>query len=384
MEFSEIYSQFDQQERENLEFRRSLENKVSREFRTSYERIKDYLKTDSLTLSVSYGAVLFLLHLCSAFLEDGANEYSIVQDFSFFLALMNAAGLYLLYNATEKFRDFIVNLTQLGKPDDGITAGVFLEIYKTNFLGRRTYFFGFLFGIINSFFAYIFGICYLELGHYLLASTFFIQVFSIGFIGGITVNAVAVILKLIRKISIKDDINIAYYYPDKCAGTLVIGNILFTFSIHFILIGILIFLFVHNFSWTSLESMNENHYIVLLVEFWKIFPFLLSGIVFFIPTKRLNAILREYKMFEQLKVRKRMNYITSIIMSLESDKKESKEKIEVLDNHYQKFQRIDKEIGELNTWPYNLAYRTTFLSIFLPVVIAVILEISKKAISSIL
>ena len=381
MEFSEIYSHYDKQEEKNLEFRRSLENKISIDYLTFYEKFRAFLKIDPLTLSISFGVFLFSLHLLSSLFEDGMTEYSIIEDFSFFLALMNATGLYLIFSATERFRNFLVNLIQLTKKDDEESANKFLSIYKERFLGKRTLWFGFLFGLVNALFAHFFGVCYSINGQYYLLSTFYIQVFSIGFIGGITVNATTVIVQLINTISIKDDINLTYFYPDKCAGTLIIGNILFTFAIHFILIGIMIFLFIHNFEWTSIGSENPNGYILILIDFWKIFPFLLSGIVFFIPVKKLNILLREYKIFEQLKVRKRMNYLTGMIMGLESDSPKSKEKIEILDNHYQKLLRIDKEIGELNTWPYNLAYRTTFLGIFLPVSIGIILEISKQLIS---
>lgn len=381
MEFSEIYSHYDKEEEKNLAFKRNLENKISLEYLTFYEKFRAFLKIDSLTVSLGFGVLLFTLHFISTFLENGINEYSIIQDFSFFLALMNATGLYLVFSATEKLRSFLVNLIQLTKLDDEQSANNFLSLYKSQFLGKRTLLFGISFGLVNSLFAYLFGVCYSDNSEHYLLTTFYLQIFSIGFIGGVTVNATTVIVKLINSISIKDDINLTYFYPDKCAGTLIIGNILFIFSIHFILIGILIFLFIHNFEWTSLESKNPNQYIIALIEFWKIFPFLLSGIVFFIPVKKLNIILREYKIFEQLKVRKRMNYLSGMIMGLESDSEKSKEKIEILDNHYQKLLRIDKEIGELNTWPYNLAYRTTFLGIFLPVVIGIILEISKQLIS---
>lgn len=381
MEFSEIYSLYDQEEEKNLAFRRNLESKISTQYLTFYEKFKDFLKADPLTFSVGYGAILFILHLASTFLEDKTTEYSIVEDFSFFLALMNGLGLYLVFNATEKFRSFLVNLIQLTKSEDEATAECFLQIYRKEFLGKRTFVFGLLFGIINVLLAHVFGIGYSEESKFYLLATFDLQVFGIGFIGGVTVNATFVIVKLINKISTQDNINLTYFYPDKCAGTLIIGNILFLFSIHFIIIGLMIFLFIHNFEWTHLGPEAPNQYIVALAEFWKVFPFLLSGIVFFVPVKKLNTILKEYKIFEQLKVRKRMHFLTGMIMGLESDKQESKEKIEILDNHYQKLLRIDAEIGALNTWPYNLTYRTTFLGIFLPVLIGIILEISKQLVS---
>ncbi|MDN3669400.1 hypothetical protein QWY93_08665 [Echinicola jeungdonensis] len=41
---------------------------------------------------------------------------------------------------------------------------------------------------------------------------------------------------------------------------------------------------------------------------------------------------------------------------MKSEKEGSKEKIEIIDSHYQKLLRIDQEIAALNTWPYNIKY----------------------------
>ena len=381
MIFSEIYNQYDKLEEANLSYRRELEERISKNYLSFYERAQQYLGLHPIVTSLIFGVILFLFHLSSSIIETKATTETIIIDFSFFISILNSIGLFLVFNATEKMRDFLISIIQLIKSGTGDKIEDLLNIYKSDFLGTRSIFIGITFGVINSYFGYLFGIPYLQNGQIYLAITFFFQLFTIGFIGGLTVNASMVIVKLINRISIKESLNLTYFYPDKCAGTLIIGNLLFIFSIHFIIIGLFIFLFIHKYPWTALNG--GNIYLVALAQFWKIFPFILSGAVFFIPVKKLNLILKEYKIFEQLRVRKRLNYLTGIIMSLESDRKDSKEKIEVLDNHYQKLVRIDKEIGELNTWPYNLKYRATFLSIFLPVIIAIIIELSKKGITKI-
>ena len=71
------------------------------------------------------------------------------------------------------------------------------------------------------------------------------------------------------------------------------------------------------------------------------------------------------------------------IISLESDNKESRDKIEILDNHFDKLTKIDNEIESLNTWPYNLKYRATFLGIFLPVIIGAILKVFEELVKQI-
>lgn len=381
MEFSELYTHYDQVEEEDLKFKRQLEEKIDKYYKTFYEKWLSKTKMGPILFSLCFGILLFLLHLGASITEGAANHNTIAQDFSFFLAILNAAGLYLIFSATEKLRDFIVNLVQLTKRENSEASKQFLVVFKKDFLGTKTILLGVLFGLINIGFALIFGTKYIDQQQWILLSTFLLQIFTIGFIGGITVNATLVVLKLIKSVSIKDDIDLMYFYPDQCAGTLVIGNILFVFSMHFIAIGAFIFLFIHNYQWTN-ESPDFSHYYVdSLILFWKTYPFILAGIIFFIPAKKINRILTEYKLFEQLKIRKRLNYLTKMIISLESDNQESREKIEILDNHYNKLSKIDNEIGSLNTWPYNLRYRATFLSIFLPVTIGLILEVSKHVFS---
>lgn len=379
MEFSEVYRQFDRQEEENLKFKRYMETRLNRENLTFYESLMIRWGLSPVSFSLLFGLLLFLLHVFSSMADPGVDVNTLIEDFSFFLSLLNAVALYLLFSATEKLKEFLTNLIQLTKSGEtGNATSLFIQIYRRDFIGKRTVIIGLVFGIINSLLAYLFGITYLENGQYFLTATFLLQVFSIGFIGGVTISGTAVVVKLIRNISAKDDINLAYFYPDKCAGTLIIGNILFLFSIHFIIIGVMIFLFIQNYQWTN----KDDYFIKALILFWQLFPFLLSGLIFFLPVRRINNILKEYKLFEQMRIRKRINYLNSLIMTFEPNKEDSKERIEILDSHLQKLIQIDQQIGELNTWPYNLRYRATFLSIFLPVLIGMILQLTSEFFSS--
>src|SRR5690606_40236616 len=201
MEFSEIYKHFDEQEEQNLQFRRSLENKLSREYLTFYEKVQNALKLESFTVSILFGVILFGLHLLASSLEDTRGPYLIIEDFSFFLAILNAVGLYLIFRATDTFREFIVNLFQLTKDDNAKTADWILKAYRERILGTPKIIFGAVFGVLNCVLALAFGICYQLQGQYYLLTTFLLQVFTIGFLGGITVNATVVVVKMINKIS---------------------------------------------------------------------------------------------------------------------------------------------------------------------------------------
>ena len=383
MDFSEKYQQFDKQIEENLNFKHALEMELHSNYLPFYEKAIKRLHVQPLTASLIFGAVLFSLHVVASVFDRLYSPSKIIEDFSFFLSIMNALGLYLLFSASYSLREFVANLVLLTKDENKRSADFFLTYYHQKFLGRQTIFFGLLFAIINMGLALLFGIEYLKDSSYWLFATFMFQVATIGFIGGITVNGAIVVVRLINKISVKEDIDLMYFYPDKCAGTLVVGNILFLFSMHFIAIGVLIFLFLHIFEWSNIQCVkNPNPYVFALYVFWKVFPIVLSGIIFFLPVKKLNAILKEYKIFEQLKIRRRIDHLNRLLLSLATDDPSAKSKVETLDNYYERLIKIDKQIDQLSTWPYNLQYRTSFLSVFIPVSIGIILELSKNFISA--
>ncbi|MGD1946874.1 MAG: hypothetical protein ACFB0A_11590 [Croceivirga sp.] len=317
-------------------------------------------------------------------MEKDVGSFSIIKDFSYFLSIMNSVGLFLLLTATDKLREFVVNLVSLTNNRSVNITENYLGVLEDKFLSGRPFYFGVLFGIINCTISLLLGVEYYDNGQYWLLTSFLFQVFTIGFIGGITVNTTFVIIKMIKSISVKDDFYLQYFYPDGCAGTLIIGNILLIFSLHFIAIGIFIFLFLEGFDWTFARSQSINPYTKALYIFWQFFPFLMSGIIFFFPAKRVSKILTEYKLFEQLKVKRKLDHIRQLVIQKSDQGVRAKDEIEALDIHYQKLLKIEEELEKMNNWPYNLRYRTTFLSVFLPVVIAIVLEASEKVISNLI
>ncbi len=384
MHLGDEFKKFEEFEEESLQFKRRLRERLDIEYLSFYERLQRYLGLDYITFACFYGLSLFLIHLAAALIEENSTSFSIVHDFSYFLAIMNAIGLFLLLTATDKLREFIVNLISITNNRDVDIVDKYLGVLEQRFLGTRTFYFGMLFGIINCSIALVLGVNYLSNEQYWLLASFLFQVFAIGFIGGITVNQTTIIVGMIKNISFKEDFHLRYFYPDRCAGTLIIGNILLIFSLHFIAIGIFIFFFLQLFDWTFLHTDPINPYTRALHVFWRIFPFLMAGIIFFLPAKRISKILMEYKLFEQLKIKRKLDHIRQKVIQKSDEGVKVKDEIEVLDTHYQKLLKIEEELEKLNNWPYNLRYRTTFLSIFLPVLIGAVLEISEELISKFL
>ncbi len=368
------FIKIDNETRASLEARFDLEKKLETNYKLFYEKPRLIQQMGPSIASLAFTAVLFVMHLLAASIEPGFNTIDVIKDFSYFLAVLNGVGFYLLFSATSKMREFIANLIDYSKEDNNVLEQNFFSVYKKQFVGKTTKIFGFSFAIINCVVAVLLGISYLHQHHWILSFTFLLQVFTIGFIGGITVNGFVVVILLMKQFSFEKDIELKYFYPDQCAGTLIVGHILFLFSMHFIIIGILIFLFLHNFPWLYVHQANVWRKVVYLV--WQVGPFLLSALIFFIPAIKINKILGNYKLYEHLRIRKRMSFVACQILNHPVDL-ENNLQLNNLYNHYEKLKAIDATINDMNTWPYNFRYRAIFLSIFLPALTGIILEISK-------
>lgn len=379
LQFSEIYSEFDRVEQERMQFRRRLEKEMLRNYSIFYEKLRIKLNIDEIFIAAIFSFILLTIHSLSGIIEyKGLSGVTrVLTDWSFFLSLLNGIALYLVYTATRQLRDFLINVIQLSRREPERSKEHFIGVFKKNFLDNRNAWIIVSFGFINLAFAFIFGIPYLAHKQYFLLTTFLIQIFLIGCIGGITITGLITVIRIVKDVSIREDMNLTYLYPDNCAGTLVIGNMLFYLSLHFIAIGVAIFVFIYNFPWTGVGI--EVRYLMM---FWQLFPFILSGLIFFVPVKKINSILQEYKLYEQLRVRKRMRYLSELMLNVMVETPAEKEKIEAIDSHYQKLKVIDEMVSELSTWPYDLKKRTIFLSVFIPVISGAVSEMSWASVST--
>lgn len=379
LQFSEVYSEFDRIEQERMQFRRTLEKELLRHHSIFYEKLRIKLNIDEVFIAAMFFFMLLVIHSLSGIMEYHglAGLARILADWSFFLSLLNGIGLYLVYTATRQLRYFLINVIQLSRRDPAKSKDHFIGVFKRNFLDSRNAWVITGFGLVNVAFAFIFGIPYLDEAQYYLLSTFLLQVFLIGCLGGITIMGLVTVIRIVKDISIQEDMNLTYLYPDNCAGTLVIGNILFYLSLHFIAIGIAIFIFIYNFPWTGVGIEVK-----FLMMFWQLFPFILSGLIFFVPVKKISAILQEYKLYEQLRIRKRMRYLSELMLSMTVETPAGKEKMEAIDFHYEKLKVIDEMVSALNTWPYDLKKRTIFLSVFIPAISGAVSEMSWASVST--
>jgi hypothetical protein len=367
----------DQEVKTKLAEKKELEESFAQDYPLFFERPL-FFGFRPVILSLLFGLVLLISHASVAYFYYRLPVRSVFEDFSYFLAVLNGLGLWLVFNATRNLRSFVVNLIFASKQDNEIAKGKFISTYKESLLGKKTIVVGLIFGFLNILLAWKFGISYLSDNKEGLAVTFLLQVFLIGFIGGVTIVGLYVVVKLINKLSFHEDIELMYFYPDQCAGTLILGHILFKLSLHFIIIGVCIFIFLHNFEW--LNNSTEYYFTTRIIVAWKLFPFLLSALIFFVPAQKINRILTEYKLYEHLRIRKRMSRIAESMVGMKVNGQDDSE-LNNIYNHYTKLKEVDSAISGMNTWPYNLKYRAIFLGFALPIISAIIVELSKEYLS---
>lgn len=373
-ELSELFDLYDKEIDQNIAFQRRFEDKLEDKGLAYHEKWIKPIGFENLSVGVLFALILLVIQLLAAYLDGGLKGLDVVfLDFSYFISIVNGVGLFLILEGGTKLRKFVANLIQLSKDSVDNSSEKFFDIFTAGYTKRKLVIISIAFGILNPLLGLLFGIPYIEEGNWFLLASLLFQFITSGLIGGIAVAGLFVVIKLINAISIKEEIELRLFYPDKCAGTLIIGNILFYFSLYFIIIGICIFLFIHTFSWT-----NGNTVVRSILVIWELFPFILGILIFFIPLKKLNSILNEYKIQEQWRIRKRMTYIANLMMNLDSDRTETDAKLTIYNNQYEKLKAIDLLIQEMNTWPYNLRYRTLFLGILFPTVIAIVAELSTE------
>lgn len=258
-------------------------------------------------------------------------------------------------------KDLLLNLLWLSKDQTPGYRDSYSEIMTKHFFSNKVIIPCFFWGIVTTIFGFIFG-----LGPgWIHQITLSLQHFSIGFLAGYAIAGINTIWKLIDLFSYKEsfrNIKLDYFYPDKCAGTLIIGNTLFKFSVFGLIISIVLFFYLSKYPWSNTK---EIPLIGELIIFWKLFPVILSGLLYFIPVMKLNKILRKYKLSQQLRIKKREQYIADKILMFEFGS-DFERNLKIINDYRESIKYTQNYIEEMNTWPYNLKYRTVFISIFVP------------------
>lgn len=346
------------------QFRDLIKLEIDKNNIAFYEKAIQKLKLRPFYASSVIAVLFFAIH----YLVGSYFDVNIFRDFSFMVSFMIGLNLFLVLKATRRLREYVVNLvslTQIGVEQFKVT---FLTILNRTTKNYNLIPYGISFGIINMGFGFLFGHWY---HHTALIISLAFQHFVVGFLAGMAAGGIVGVIRLVNQLDQCGELNLNYFHPDKCAGTLLVGKLVFTFATYTLLMGFFIALYIFLSPWS-----NVSQYPILkfLAYFWMAFPFIVSLIVFAFPIFELHKILFDYK---------QSKLTTNSIKMLDLVKEFNKPKLTQSEIHslgimQEHIKLSDTFLNEMNTWPYDFRYKATYLSIFLSLGMALLGEISTE------
>jgi len=332
-----------------------------------YERFYSYLKIPSYLFGLVVVLFFFLLHFGIA----TAYNHSVFKDFSFMVSLMIGFCLHLVLLATSDLKTFVINLIEL--------SGNELDEYREKFVfilndisNYKLLKYGLFFGVFNASLGIFFGHWYKEIP---LILSLVIQHFVIGLVCGLAVGGIVIVFKLIAKVS-KEHLNLEFFNPDHCAGTLIIGKLLFRFSMYTLLMGIVIALYIHSSPWLY---KGIDPIVDFMIMLWMFFPFIAAILVFIFPVLKIHRVLLDYKFQEHEKVRYKLKELSNEIIHYKETGENDFFKYSLFKNKFDHYKMIDDYIAKINVWPYDVKYSLSFvISLILPIVIAILSKLVSK------
>ena len=349
---------------EDHDFRDQIKKEISLNNIAFYEKIIAQLKLTPFFAS----ALLTLIFLSIHYLLASFYQVNIFTDFSFMVSFMIGLNLYLILIATRRLREYVVNLVSLTKLSVSEFKETFLPLLNKTTKNYNLLPYGISLGIINCMFGFFFGYWYTEL---VLTISIVFQHFFVGFLAGMAAGGIVGVIRLVNHLDQCGELNLNYFHPDKCAGTLLVGKLVFAFATMTLLMGFFIANYVYLTPWSNLERYPYLNY---LLYFWMIFPFLVSLAVFSFPIFELHKILSNYK---KIRLLENSNKMINLVNKFEASTLSTQEiqNLGVLQEHVK---LAENYLNGMNTWPYDLKYKATYLSVFLSLSLALIAEISTE------
>lgn len=320
---------------------------------TFYEKIVMWDGISIYWVCLLIGAIPFAIHF---FLEsqNGGNSRT---DLSLYLSLVITFALASLNWATRQFRQFLPELF------DSMKIGIneFNENYverMNNYLGTaRVLKYGLFFGTINTLLGYTFGLIEPRL---LPKISITVQLFLAGLVCGFAVCGIVAVIKFINRINGENILNI--YSLDNCGGTSFIGELVVKYSLITLFVGLLINLCINGPFWIASPWSPTNDIAKLLMNFWKVFPFIMSLFVVMFPVLKIHKTLRTYK--KRVTASIKVN-LQSIAPNLEDAIEGlSSKKLDEFRVQYDLYQEMYNRGKGLSTWPYSLKEKSKYASLF--------------------
>ena len=291
--------------------------------------------SSSLTKTL-VSAVLGLAFLAAHYRSVGEKAF---DDWSWFLSLLIATAMLTLYYATHVLQSIIPEMDRWLSPESNAVYMSPLQRILSDLNFRLA---GVFFGVLNCGFGFAFGLPYSETPAVLtLLSGYFLAGFVCGMAAWGILGVSVAISAFSRKMNRFD-----FTSPDRCGGTLFLGEALVVFSSVTLIVGVMISFYILKMEWTR----PEEWWVILLKCVWIAFPYLMSLIALFVPAIPINKSLRQYKMEQDIELQGSLGKLRT---RLEDDKIDPDKRKELREDY--DFQtNIREQLHRMRTWPYGL------------------------------
>ncbi len=331
-----------------------------------YDKLAERLYIPSflgkMALSIFLG--LFFLGLrYSSVMHSGNVAQYLFGDWSWFLALLITTVMLSLYYATHVFRNMISEVLRR-IPEDVREEDILAPIM--NFFSDRWFIIcGVIFGIVNCCLGLAFGLpdykgfacggCGLPDNVWFADSALLFGFFSAGFVNGLAVFGILIVLKSMKSFSNKIESSIDFTFPDQCGGAAFLGTALTVFSSVTLIAGVMISVYILNIPW---KNQNKD-WVIVLESLWIALPYVMAFVVLMIPALGINKILRSYKIRCERELQKKLVTLQCKIEDSKTDTTIRKEKQDT----YNYYSDRRKYLYNMRTWPFSASANAKFLSV---------------------
>jgi hypothetical protein len=272
----------------------------------------------------------------------------VFDDWSWFLSVLIITATLCLYYATHILRTLLPEMDlRLRQCDNQVYMPTLIRILSDhNFILA-----GLFFGLLNSGIGYFFGLPYHE---EIAVITILSGYFLAGFVCGMAVFGIYGVSVTIGAFSLKAKPSFDFTSPDRCGGTLFLGEALVEFSLVTLLVGVMISVYILKAKWTG----DNTGWIRALKYIWIVFPYVMSLVALIAPAVPINSELRQYKMEQEDELQKQL---TKIRENLEDDQIDPAKRKD-LHEDYEFQQSVREELHGMRTWPYGVGANIKYLA----------------------
>lgn len=312
-------------------------------FRPFYDRMADRLGISSVgkaLVSLFLGLAFFVARFLSV-------EGTIYRDWSWMLGVLISLSMLFLYYATDTLRNLFprMDLRLRRTSNETYLKPLKRTVSDGNFIRA-----GIFFGALNCLMGYLFGAANEDLPNII---SIFSGFFVVGFICGMAALGIYGVLVTMKAFTSKGKLNLDYTEPDRCGGTLFLGEALVKFSLVTLIMGVMICVYILN----AFEV--QSGLVRGLMWFWIIWPFLLSMAVLLAPSAEINRVLREYKVEEEERMQRDLAELRTRIED------SSPGTSEALRGDYGHRRKLRAELHVMRTWPFNVGSAAKYVAGFL-------------------